>query len=115
MPWPSTASSTGFCGGVTASRKRSAGEGVVVADLRQRLLYPRAGWLSLGLLAVMALAVAWSVQGARWLEQLEFLAPVALWAVLVGALLGMLRSTIVWTLPLGAVIGAGVVLWTVGG
>ena len=33
------------------------------------------------------------------MEQLEFLAPVALWAVLVGALLGMLRSTIVWTLP----------------
>ena len=86
-----------------------------MADLRERLLYPRAGWLSLGLLAVMALAVAWSVQGARWLEQLGFLAPVALCAVLAGALLGMLRSTIVWTLPLGAVIGAGVVLWTVGG
>lgn len=84
-------------------------------DLRERLLYPRAGWLSLGLLAVMALAVAWSVQGAQWLEQLEFLAPVALWAVLAGALLGMLRRSIVWTLPLGAVFGTFVVLWTVGG
>jgi transglutaminase-like putative cysteine protease len=86
-----------------------------VPDLRERLLYPRAGWLSLGLLAVMALAVAWSVQGAQWLEQLEFLAPVALWAVLAGALLGMLRGRIVWTLPVGAAFGAAVVLWTIGG
>ncbi|MDQ2688641.1 MAG: DUF3488 and transglutaminase-like domain-containing protein, partial [Chloroflexota bacterium] len=84
-------------------------------DLRERLLYPRAGWLSLGLLAVMSLAVAWSVQGARWLEQMEFLAPVALWAVVAGALIGMLRGSILWSLPLGAVIGAAVVLWTVGG
>jgi transglutaminase-like putative cysteine protease len=88
---------------------------VRVADLRERLLYPRAGWLSLGLLAVMALAVAWSVQGAEWLEQLEYLAPVALWAVLAGSLLGVLRGSIVWTLPLGALFGTAVVLWTVGG
>ena len=84
-------------------------------SLRERLLYPRAGWLSLGLLAVMALAVAWSVQGARWLDQMEFLAPVALWGVLFGALLGMLRISIVFTLPAGALIGTFVVLWTVGG
>lgn len=86
-----------------------------VPELRERLLYPRAGWLSLGLLAVMALAVTWSVQGARWLDQTDFLVPVALFAVVAGALLGMLRSTIVWTLPVGAVFGAGIVLWTVGG
>ncbi|MGI8830334.1 MAG: transglutaminase TgpA family protein [Candidatus Limnocylindria bacterium] len=86
-----------------------------MADLRERLLRPRAGWLSLGLLAVMALSVAWSVQGAGWLEQLEYLAPVALWAVLAGALLGMLRWSVVATLPLGAMIGAAVVLWAVGG
>jgi len=86
-----------------------------VPSLRERLLYPRAGWLSLGLLAVMALAVAWSVQGARWLDQMEFLAPVALWGVLFGALLGMLRISIVFTLPAGALIGTFVVLWTVGG
>ena len=84
-------------------------------DLRERLLYPRAGWLSLGLLAVMALAVAWSVQGAGWLDQMAFLAPVALWAVISGALLGMLRWSIVYTLPLGAIFGTAVVLWTVGG
>ncbi|HEX7225224.1 MAG TPA: hypothetical protein VF367_06570, partial [Candidatus Limnocylindria bacterium] len=84
-------------------------------DLRERLLYPRAGWLSLGLLAAMALALAWSVQGAAWLEQLDFLAPLAVWAVLAGALIGVLRWTIVVSLPLGALIGAALVLWTIGG
>jgi transglutaminase-like putative cysteine protease len=63
----------------------------------------------------MALAVAWSVQGANWLEQMEFLAPIALWAVLFGALLGMLRISIVYTIPAGAILGAIVTLWTVGG
>jgi transglutaminase-like putative cysteine protease len=86
-----------------------------VPSLRERFLYPRAGWLSLGLLAVMALAVAWSVQGAHWLDQMEFLAPVALWGILFGALLGMLRISIVFTLPAGAVLGTIVVLWTIGG
>jgi transglutaminase-like putative cysteine protease len=86
-----------------------------VPDLRERLAYPRAGWLSLGLLAVMALSVAWSVQGAKWLDQMEFLAPVALWAVLAGALLGMLRGSIVFALPAAALLGTGIVLWTVGG
>jgi transglutaminase-like putative cysteine protease len=95
---------------------RSAARGAApVPDLRERVLYPRAGWLSLGLLAVMALAVAWSVQGARWLDQLEYLAPVALWAVILGALLGALRISIVFTLPAGALLGTLVVLWTVGG
>ena len=84
-------------------------------DLRERFLYPRAGWLSLGLLVIMALAVAWSVQAARLIEQMEFLAPLAVWAVLLGALLGMLRLSIVITLPLGAVAGAALVLWSVGG
>lgn len=84
-------------------------------DLRERFRAPRAGWLSLGLLAVMALAVAWSVQGAAWLDELAFLAPVALWAVLFGAILGLVRWTIVVTLPLAAIIGAGFVIWTIGG
>ena len=84
-------------------------------DLRERLAHPRAGWVSLGLLMIMALALAWSVQGAGWLEEMEFLAPVALLAVLTGALLGMLRGTIVFALPAGAVLGSGIVLWSVGG
>lgn len=86
-----------------------------VPDLAERFRRPRAGWLSLGLLAVMVLALSWSVQGAGWLERLDFLAPVALWAVAIGALLGLLRWTIVVTLPLAAIIGGGIVLWTVGG
>ena len=50
-------------------------------DLRERVLYPRAGWLSLGLLVIMGLALTWAVQGAHWLDQLEFLPPVAFWAI----------------------------------
>lgn len=84
-------------------------------ELRERLLYPRAGWLSLGLLAVMALALAWSVQGAGWLDQLDFLVPVALVAVVAGGIMGALRMTIVATLPVGALIGTAMVLWSVGG
>lgn len=84
-------------------------------DLRERLLYPRAGWLSLGLLAVMALALAWSVQGAGWLDQLDFLVPVGLAAVVAGAVLGAFRTTVVITLPLGALIGTVVLVWAVGG
>ncbi|MGH2384283.1 MAG: transglutaminaseTgpA domain-containing protein, partial [Candidatus Limnocylindria bacterium] len=84
-------------------------------ELRERLLYPRAGWLSLGLLIVMGLALSWAVQGANWLDQLDFLPPVALWAILAGALLGVLPLTVVITLPAGALIGGGVVLWAIGG
>jgi transglutaminase-like putative cysteine protease len=41
--------------------------------------------------------------------------PVALYAVLAGTLLGMLRGSIVFALPVAALIGTAVVLWTVGG
>ena len=84
-------------------------------DVRERIIYPRAGWVSAGLLLVMALALAWAVQGAEWLDQLEFLPPVAFWAVISGALLGMLAMSVVITLPLAALIGATVVLWSIGG
>ncbi|HSI99441.1 MAG TPA: transglutaminase domain-containing protein [Patescibacteria group bacterium] len=84
-------------------------------ELRERFLYPRAGWLSLGLLAVMALALAWSVQGAAWLEQMDYLVPLGIWAVVVGGLLGMLRTTIVATIPAGAVTGAALLIWMIGG
>lgn len=94
---------------------RSAAEAEPVPDLRERLLYPRAGWLSLGLLVVMGLALSWAVQGANWLDQLEFLPPVAFWAIGSGALLGVLPLRVVFTLPLGAIVGAAVVLWTIGG
>lgn len=84
-------------------------------SLDGRMPYPRAGWLGLGLFLVMALSVAWSVQGAGWLEQLDFLVPIAAWAVLAGVVLGMTRLSILIVLPLAAVIGGGLVLWAVGG
>ncbi|MDQ3689869.1 MAG: DUF3488 and transglutaminase-like domain-containing protein [Chloroflexota bacterium] len=84
-------------------------------DLRERILYPRAGWLSLGLLVVMGLALAWAIQGPKWLDQLEFLPPTAFWAIIAGALLGVLPWSVVITLPLGALLGATVVLWAIGG
>ncbi len=84
-------------------------------ELVERLRYPRAGFISAVLLGVMALALAWSVQGAGWLEQMDFLVPVALYAVIAGTLIGMVRGSIVWSLPLAAVIGAAIVLWAVGG
>jgi transglutaminase-like putative cysteine protease len=63
----------------------------------------------------MALSVAWSVQGAAWLEQLDYLAPLAVWAVVIGAAVGVLRLTILISLPFGAVIGAAMVIWMIGG
>lgn len=86
-----------------------------MSDLRERVLYPKAGWLSLGLLLVMALALTWAVQGAEWLSQLEFLPPVAFWAILAGAVLGVLPLSVVGTLPIAAVAGTTVVLWAIGG
>src|SRR5687768_14952603 len=105
MRSPSTTSSTGWFGVVTTSRRRSAAGCDPVPDLRERVLYPRAGWLSLGLLVIMGLALTWAVQGAHWLDQLEFLPPVAFWAILTGALLGVLPLRVVFTLPLSAIIG----------
>lgn len=94
---------------------RSAAERGSVPDLRDRILHPRPGWLSLGLLLVMALALAWSIQGARWIDQTAFVAPIAVWAVVIGALLGILRPSIVVSLPVAAVAGTALLIWAVGG
>jgi transglutaminase-like putative cysteine protease len=71
--------------------------------------------LSIGLLAVMVLALGWSVQEAGWLDQLDFLVPVGLTAVVAGAVLGVLGMTVVVTLPLAAIIGTAVMVWAIGG
>ena len=84
-------------------------------DLRERFLQPRAGWLSLLLLVVMVLSLAWAVQGAGWLEQLDFLVPVAIYAALLGAVLGLLPLSVAVTLPISAALGAAILAWTVGG
>jgi hypothetical protein len=80
-----------------------------------RYLRPREGWLALGLLFVMLLSLAWSVQRAEWLEPADFLVPVAFYAVVLGALLGISSLSVVFTLPISALAGAAVVLWAVGG
>jgi hypothetical protein len=81
----------------------------------RRYLHPREGWLSTLLLLLMSLCVVWSVQRAGWLVQSDFLTPIAFYAVVAGALLGISRLSVVAVLPLSATIGSLVVLWIVGG
>jgi transglutaminase-like putative cysteine protease len=86
-----------------------------VPDWLRRYLRPREGWLSWVLLFIMLLSLGWSVQRADWIPQHNFVVPVAFWAALIGALLGLSRLRVVAVLPLSALAGAGVVLWAVGG
>jgi transglutaminase-like putative cysteine protease len=81
----------------------------------RRYVHPREGWLSAVFLLVMAFAVVWSVQSAQWLVQSEFLTPIAFYAIAVGALLGISRLSVVFTLPISAILGSLLVLWIVGG
>jgi hypothetical protein len=84
-------------------------------DWLRRYLQPREGWLSAVLLLIMALAVVWSVQSAHWLAQAQFLTPIAFYAVMAGALLGLSSLSVVATLPISALVGALSVLWIVAG
>lgn len=81
----------------------------------RRYAAPREGWLALALLVVMLLSLGWSVQRTGWIDDTEFLVPLALWAVSLGALLGLTRLSVVAVVPLGALVGTGFVLWAVGG
>jgi transglutaminase-like putative cysteine protease len=80
-----------------------------------RFLKPREGWLALALLIVMLLSVGWSVQRTNWIDQTEFLVPIALYASVLGALLGLTRLSVVAVLPISALVGAGLLLWAIGG
>ncbi len=84
-------------------------------DALRPYLRPREGWLSLGLLMVMLLCLGWSVQRAGWIPELEFLIPVAFYAVVLGAILGLTRLSVVGVLPISAFAGTAIVLWAVGG
>jgi transglutaminase-like putative cysteine protease len=86
-----------------------------VRERLHRFLKPREGWTSLALLGVMLVMLAWSVQRAEWVDHLDYLVPVALLAALAGALLGVARLSVVFVLPAAAILGAGFVLWTIGG
>lgn len=76
---------------------------------------PREGWLSVVLLGVMLLSLCWAVQAAGWLDQMDFLAPVALWALVAGLVLGTGRLSVAVTVPIAALAGGAIVIWTVGG
>jgi Transglutaminase-like superfamily/TgpA N-terminal domain len=76
---------------------------------------PREGWLSWFLVFVMLLSVGWSVQSAGWLDHMDYLIPVALYASLLGTILALSQWRVLVTLPISAVTGAAIVIWTVGG
>ena len=84
-------------------------------ELVRRFLRPREGWSSMALLIVMVVTLVWSVQRAEWVDHMDYLLPVAVVAALVGALLGLTRLSVVFTLPAAAIMGAGYVLFTIGG
>jgi len=86
-----------------------------VPELLKRFLRPREGWTSMALLLVMLATLVWSLQRAAWVTHMEYLLPLAVVAALLGALLGLTRLSVAVTLPMSAVIGAGFVLWTIGG
>ncbi|HTI29883.1 MAG TPA: hypothetical protein VL687_05965, partial [Methylomirabilota bacterium] len=84
-------------------------------ELARRFLRPREGWTSFALMTVMAVVLGWSIQRAEWVDHLDYLVPVAVAAVLAGTLLGLTRLSVALVLPISAVLGAGFVLWTIGG
>jgi len=86
-----------------------------VRELARRFLRPREGWTSFALMTVMAVVLGWSIQRAEWVDHLDYLVPVAVAAVLAGTLLGLTRLSVALVLPISAVLGAGFVLWTIGG
>ena len=86
-----------------------------MSSFSERLARPREGWLSLALLVVMLLSLAWAVQAAGWLEQSEYLVPIALLAAIAGALLAITPLSVAVTLPIGALLGALVLAWSIGG
>jgi transglutaminase-like putative cysteine protease len=86
-----------------------------VPDWLRRFLQPREGWLSLALLLVMLLSLGWSVQRIGWIDQTEFLVPIAFYAVVLGAFLGLTRLSIVYVIPISALAGTAILLWAIGG
>src|SRR5690348_10304898 len=86
-----------------------------VPDWLKRIARPREGWLSYLLLAVMLLSLAWSIQAAGWLPNEDSLVAVAIYASLLGTLLALLPLSVLATLPVSALVGAGVILLSVGG
>lgn len=86
-----------------------------MSSFSERFARPREGWLSLTLLVVMLLSLAWAVQAAGWLEQSEYLVPIALFGAIAGALLAISPLSVALTIPISALFGALVLVWSIGG
>ena len=71
-------------------------------------LRPQEGWLTLLLVTLAYLAVAWSVAAAGWLREMPSLIPVGLVAILGGLLFAKLPA--IWPLPYLVGLVAGVVV-----
>jgi transglutaminase-like putative cysteine protease len=92
----------------------------MIDPIRARLLRaPTEGWISLFLVATMAVSVAWSLDDSALVlgqrDWTDFLA----WAALAGVAVGFLGARFGWSRPVahlvGAVVAALVVPWMVGG
>jgi transglutaminase-like putative cysteine protease len=86
-----------------------------VPDWLRHYVRPREGWLAFGLLVVMLLSLGWSVQRTGWIDQTAFLVPIAIFAAALGALLGLSRLSVTVVVPISALVGTGLLLWSIGG
>ena len=84
-------------------------------DWLRRYARPREGWTSYLLLLLMLLTLGWSVQHAHWLNQSDFIVVVGFYGSLLGTLLGLSSLSVLATIPISAVVGTAIVLWTIGG
>ena len=69
-------------------------------------LAPEEGWLCLGLVAVMAVSAAWSIDDAGWVLGRGELTNFLPWAALLGVLAGFIGSKVGWNRWLAHTIGA---------
>ena len=77
-----------------------------------RYLRPSDGWASVGLLAVNLIVVVWSVEQADWVPT-----PNLIFLILLAMLTGLVLARVpLWgllILPVGVVIGLGVIVWQI--
>ncbi len=69
-------------------------------------LVPEEGWLSLGLVMVMALTMAWSIDDAGWVLGQSDLTDFLPWTAVLGVLAGFIGSKVGWSRWLADTIGA---------
>src|SRR5438067_2124791 len=71
------------------------------------------GWLSVGLLLVMLMAVVWSVQAAEWVDNLSILAWITLSATLLGLCFSRLRLPRPLLHLVSLLCGAGIITYAI--